>query len=448
MKNARLVAVAVLSACMTAPNTGPVPELPTGIVWQRGTDAQAERLGNADEQEIIANVVRGFFRPIRNQVRIIHDRPLSNFQDVVADSAMPPDRNRAEALTRTIGLQRVCTQASNTECSGMPGGTLRFSRAYGVAKDTALIYAQYGNAPGGLEFRMVRRPDGWHMAARRSVSGLGPDNPPARVVANQLLETDRAYGVAARGTDVITALSAMFDDSVVVPGPGGFADGKEAAVAALRATADNARSHITWDPIRVGVSADGLHGFTYGYMTLTRPDGSRAPLKYLAYWVRRGGEWKVLAYKRRPRPAGEVSIELLPPALPQPATRNPQPGAAESLAAAEKEFSDTSQTIGIGPAFERYGRLDAMNMGGPADTAFVIGNKAVGRSVGAGYPSGGSPVHWASDHKTIVAPSGDLGVTFGYIRPHTPPPAGQPQFFPFFTIWKRDPGGPWRYIAE
>jgi hypothetical protein len=44
----------------------------------------------------------------------------------------------------------------------------------------------------------------------------------------------------------------------------------------------------------------------------------------------------------------------------------------------------------------------------------------------------------AADFKRTVASSGDLGVTFGYIRPNAPQP-GPPQPFPFFTIWKRDP---------
>ena len=38
---------------------------------------------------------------------------------------------------------------------------------------------------------------------------------------------------------------------------------------------DNANRPLEWTPIRGGVSADGQHGFTVGYMTLHRPDGTR-----------------------------------------------------------------------------------------------------------------------------------------------------------------------------
>lgn len=449
MKRLLSIVCITLGACMGAGvNTAPVPERATGDVHVRGTEAQ--QLSVADETEIVANVVRGFYRPIRGQARWVDAQPLAHERTPSADAAMPANRERAEALARAIGHQRVCArpQQDASPCANQPGGVLRFSPAYSAGADRAVIFVEYsplaGGPPSEMQFRMLRGAGGWNMESRRSLEPKKEN--PSRAAADRLLAADRAFG--ANTTDLVSALSAIFDDSVTAQIPGGFADGKTAAVAALRANADNERSKITWAPIRVGVSADGLHGFSFGYMSLVRPDGATVPLKYLAYWVNRGGQWRVLAYKRRPRPAGEVSTAMLPAALPAGTVNQPVAQSLSSLAAAEKEFSDTAQKIGIGPAFERYGRVDAMNMGGPTDTAFVIGNKAIGRSVGAGYPPAGSPVHWAADHKAIVAWSGDLGVTFGYIRPHTPPSAGQPQMFPFFTIWKRDPGGSWRYIAE
>jgi hypothetical protein len=104
----------------------------------------------------------------------------------------------------------------------------------------------------------------------------------------------------------------------------------------------------------------------------------------------------------------------------------------ESLADAERAFSKDAQTMGLGGAFVKYGRPDAVNMGGPNTASFVVGNDAIGRL------------------GVLVASSGDLGVTFGIIRRNTPPAdPKQPATFPFFTIWRRDsPSGVWRYIAE
>jgi hypothetical protein len=250
---------------------------------------------------------------------------------------------------------------------------------------------------------------------------------------------------------VVPALSAMFSSDVILAGPGGLMRGAAAATESLLANPANATASLEWTPVRGGISADGQHGFTFGYMTMRQADGERVPLKYLAYWSKRDGRWLVAGYKRRPRPAGDVSTALLPGSLPSQLEAPTTDADAlarhrKGLIAAEQAFSDEAQRIGLGAAFKTYGLPDAMNMGGPQDAAFVIGNIAIGRSVGAGSPTDSSPVFWSAD-EAFVASSGDLGITFGYIRSHpgdgqaSRPPA------PFFTVW-RNVDGVWRYIAE
>lgn len=267
--------------------------------------------------------------------------------------------------------------------------------------------------------------------------------------ADELLAADRAFAAAAAGVDMVTGLSAMFDAQVVMPLPGGqFARGREAAIAALRANPFNAASRVEWAPVRAGISADGRHGFTFGFLTTRGDDGSVRPGKYLAYWIRTPQGWRAAAYKRVPRPEGEVSTALLAPALPArlvPAA----PGAVaaerhrESLRAAEQAFSDEAQRIGLGPAFQRNGSADAMNMG--AGPGFTLGAEAIG---GAMPPGATSPVSWHADD-ALVAGSGDLGVTWGVIRPNQAPAAGQPAGSSFFTVWRRaGADGRWLYIAE
>jgi ketosteroid isomerase-like protein len=290
------------------------------------------------------------------------------------------------------------------------------------------------------------------LGACAAAAGSGPASP--RAVADELLDTDRAFATAAASTDGLTALSRMFDAEIILPVPGGrFVEGKSAAVEALRSSPATARSSFSWRPIRAGVSADGRHGFTFGYMEQRVPDSATVPIKYLAYWIKRPEGWRILTHRRRPRPNGPVSLAMMAPSLPEqvvPSTTDASTLVAHrtSLAAAERAFSDRAQVIGIGPAFEQFGSADAVNLGGPGDTAFVVGSVAIGRSVGAGYPAAGSPVTWAADHKVVVASSGDLGVTFGFIREKAPS-SGQAGVYSFFTIWRR-PGtsSPWRYIAE
>lgn len=266
---------------------------------------------------------------------------------------------------------------------------------------------------------------------------------PAAQAVEELLAADRAF--AASATDMITTFGAMFADSVWLASQGRLAATRGEALDALRANPANAGARAEWTPIRGGVSGDGEHGFTFGYMTMTRADGTRVPLKYLSYWVRTANGWRVAAFKRRPRPDGPVSLALMPPSLPQV---NSAPGPVADttrlgLQRAEQAFSDEAQRIGLGPAFARHGWPDAVNMGGPNDTAWVMGAANIGRGIGS--DTTGSPVAWSAD-RVMVASSGDLGITFGTIRPNGQ--AGQPGV-PFFTIWRRLGGrGPWRYIAE
>lgn len=278
--------------------------------------------------------------------------------------------------------------------------------------------------------------------------------------ADALLAADRAFAATGARTDLVSAITAMLAPDALMPVPGrGFAEGTSAIHEALTRDTLNRTSRMTWAPVRGGISADGQHGFTYGYIETTRADGTVIPGKYLAYWVKRSGSWRVMAYKRGRRPAGEVSREAIPPALPD-ALVAPTTDAAvierhrESLAKAERDFSAEAQVIGIGPAFEKYGSADAMNLGGPNDAGFVIGNVTIGRAIGGGGAPTGSPVTWGPDHRVIVASSGDLGVNLGYIVPkpgqNTPAPAaGAPPGSPFFTIWRRaNASSPWRYVAE
>ena len=246
----------------------------------------------------------------------------------------------------------------------------------------------------------------------------------------------------------------MFAADVAMPIPGSrFSTSAAEAIEALRANPGNSKSRAEWVPVRGGVSADGRQGYTWGYMTVRTPDGATAPAKYLSYWVKEAEGWRVVAYKRRPRPAGEVSLAQAAPSLP-PRMVPPTTEAAAierfraSLDATERAFSDEAKSIGLGVAFMRYGSADAVNMGGANDAAFVVGPEAIGRLVSEGKPAEPSTLAWWPD-RTVVASSGDLGVTIGLIRETAPSAGPNPPVYPFFTVWRRaSTAEPWRYIAE
>jgi ketosteroid isomerase-like protein len=271
---------------------------------------------------------------------------------------------------------------------------------------------------------------------------------------DELLAADRAFAKAAATTDLVTALSNMFVSNVVIQAPGGHVRGRDSVVAALSANADNRRSRVDWTPVRGGVSSDGRDGFTLGYMTITRPDGTIQPAKYVAYWVLRPAGWRVAAYKRVPRKAGEVSLALLPPSLPVRALPRGDSATvaryADELSLAEHAFSRDAGPMGLGPAFFKWGAPDAALTGGADAVEFVRGPAAIAASVSEGLTPG-IVITWAPT-QVIVASTGDLGVSIGTIRIATPAAAGraaETREVPFFTIWKRAyPSDPWRYVAE
>lgn len=257
-----------------------------------------------------------------------------------------------------------------------------------------------------------------------------------------------ACGLAAAGKNVVDGLTAMFADDMWMPTPAAtFARTPAAAAEVLRGNPANLTAHVEWTPVRGGISADGTHGFTFGFIATKEAGKPDRPGKYLSYWVKTPAGWRVAAYKRVPRPEGATAPASLPPAL--PARANGAVGRVEahaaSLKAAEDAFGAEAQKIGLGPAFRKWGRADAVNLfqGG---AGFEQGAERIGRTLGE---ETGSSVNWGADAGVIVAPSGDLGVTFGHIRANGPVPEGRPAAAPFFTVWKRDGvGEPWRYIAE
>jgi ketosteroid isomerase-like protein len=271
-------------------------------------------------------------------------------------------------------------------------------------------------------------------------------------VADELLAADRAFSAASAKTDLVSGIAAMFADEVAMPASTGVVYGSQKAIEALRSNAASTGASLEWTPARVGISGDGRHGFTAGFMTVTRADGSVQPAKYMSYWEKQAAGWRVLAYKRAAARAAAPAIPMgyvLPKQIVAPMTEvSAIARARESLADAERSFSRDAQTMGIGPAFKQYGSPDAANFGGPDIPTFVFGNEAIGAQVGQSGPPNASPVNWGPE-KTIVAASGDFGVTIGYIVRNQPGADGKvPPGQPFFTIWRKDATGAWKYIAE
>lgn len=298
---------------------------------------------------------------------------------------------------------------------------------------------------------------GREMPRPTSVARALHDGQPASItpadVAESLLRADRAHGLAASSRGFADAFSPVLSQHVMMPKPGGgFARGRDQVLEGMLAGPGAATSRVSWRPVRVGISADGLHGFTLGYMTQTPADGAPVHFKYLAYWIREQGEWRAVAYRRTRAPGAATDTAMMAASLPSALVTAALDTSArtvmqQGLMRAEASFSARAQQVGLGNAFAEFGHADAVNTGGPQAANFVVGAAQIARSVG-GSDMSASPVTWGAD-TAIVASSDDLGVTFGVIRANgAAADAGAPGA-PFFTIWRRaSPGAPWRYIAE
>ncbi|MEP6833705.1 MAG: nuclear transport factor 2 family protein [Gemmatimonas sp.] len=286
-------------------------------------------------------------------------------------------------------------------------------------------------------------------ASAQAAAGASAATPAQNRAA--LLTADKTFGSNSANTDLISGLSAMFADSVTLIALGEQFHGVSAAREALGRNADNAKSTITWTPIQGDVSADGNIGYTMGFTTWKKPDGSQVPGKYVAFWAKQRGAWRVLVYKRTARAAGDVAIvEEAAPVKPAPG--NAQYSAADStrfaheLDAAERGFSDQAAVIGLGAAFTKNSATDAHHTGGATDADFRRGPA----DIGAGISAGGEPplgsIKWAPD-VVYVARSGDLGITFGMIT--IAQATGAPRRVSYLTVWKRNSvTDPWKLAIE
>jgi hypothetical protein len=168
----------------------PIPEQqpPERASDIRGTEAAASRIPGEQQLEIVSEIVRRFFRPMRAQARWIDPQQLGHRRDRSADSLARTDEEWAIGIADAVGLRNVCALGENdVDCRGRPGGVLRLSAPYAAGADSAVVFARFtpvekGSAaaagPGfELEFNMVRREGRWHIAGRRTVAGPKSDHP-------------------------------------------------------------------------------------------------------------------------------------------------------------------------------------------------------------------------------------------------------------------------------
>jgi hypothetical protein len=265
-----------------------------------------------------------------------------------------------------------------------------------------------------------------------------------------LLAADKGYSAAAAGLNVVDAITNILSEKVAYVGgkPGVIGallvHTRQEAHDILAANPLNVAASISWTPIKVDVSEDAVNGYTFGYWTITAPGDVKVLGKYLAYWRKENGVWRVAAYKRG---GGLTEFgPLTPPAgFESPAYTHYRYFPNTEPATEAQRIMDTDQDFSVlalapvdspvGKAFAAYIAPDGANFGGLTD--FAWGPAGVLALWGPATGLDWDPVY------AEAAESGDLGFSTGVAGA-----LGQPLLGRYITIWKKQPTGEWRFVID
>jgi ketosteroid isomerase-like protein len=278
-----------------------------------------------------------------------------------------------------------------------------------------------------------------------------------------LLAADRAHAAASAAGLAAGFPTALADDALFLYPRHPIVRGRAAAAALLASLPNAAGRTMTWRSVRADLSADGTRGYTVGYGELTGiTENSGSPwIKYIAFWKRDDagrGPWRVAAWVMSggapgapaaapagcPSPLGAAAdaAASLPPASSASAAASVadrEAAARDAVIRADASFAALAESAGPGVAFRTWVADDGVSLGGGPE--LTCGRAAVGAAF-ANVPAG--QLRWgpvAGD----AASSGDLGFTVGVATIGGAPTS---HYSKYLTVWKRQPGGEWRFVAD
>ena len=271
-----------------------------------------------------------------------------------------------------------------------------------------------------------------------------------------LLAADRAHGVGTAADLRQGFVASLAEDAVLLWPTRPIVRGREPAAAELASLPRVEGSTMRWAPVFADVSADGTVGYSWGYGERGTPTDSGlavTPFAYLAAWQRdAAGTWRVAAWMLAPGAPGQPAAawrEAAAAPSPEPcATASPpvtRPLTARNeveerfrLLGTDADFSTYAATVGTGPAFHDYIAPNGLLIGGGP---VVTCGRASLRPETGGPPGS---LTW-TPRLAQVAASGDLGFTIGVATVRR---GEQLSHSKYLTIWKRQPDGSWRYVAD
>jgi len=250
-----------------------------------------------------------------------------------------------------------------------------------------------------------------------------------------------------RSGDILTALPALFARDGIYIGTGALTyRGPEGAKAWLSRDTLNATTKVRMTTVGGDVSSNGEDGFTYGYLDGVRANGDLAPAWYHAYWRREGDNWRIVALARRRRPPGATTTSIAPRKIEKRSCTEvvkDTNATAKEAADADRAFSDAG-AASVADAFATFATADVAKSG--KESGYVFGRDEVRKLFDPAPPQGlvWQPEYWSA------ARSGDLAFTIGVAGPRNGAPlaTGANATGHYFTIWRKDADGNWRYVID
>lgn len=280
------------------------------------------------------------------------------------------------------------------------------------------------------------------LPGRRNPEAPVPRQSPSR---DTLMTVDRMRGDSLSRLGPVEIMRRAFGDQVVYLHPGApIVYGGENALTLMRSTSPRLGTVSGWQPMGGGISRDALSGYTYGIAVRSVPEQPAPSIeRYLAFWTRpRGGPWRIIAY---------VEVTPVSPAWPGgmgatgqfPRVTGARRDALRQMLEADSSIAERAAVFGPASAARDAIADDGILLAVPQ---LLVGP----RSASEYYDSRKDlSISWIP-RDGFVAASGDLGVTVGESLTTSRGPTGAvtQQFEKYFSVWRRDPGGRWRVVAN
>jgi ketosteroid isomerase-like protein len=264
---------------------------------------------------------------------------------------------------------------------------------------------------------------------------------PALQRHDELIAADRALAdsVMVRGAAGAIAGAGAPDLVLLFPGAP-VVSGREAVRQLLEGQGALRNLTIRWVPLHGEVSRDGTFGVTYGVTGIGSAAGSDGPPirfgKYLSAWRHEGDRWLLLAHVEvglLPASSYSAPEGFAPPALPA----IPASGPGSQFAGTDLAFAALAGKNGAPTAFATFAASDAVTFSSTGEL-----NRG---SAGIRRWLDGDDAAW-SWRPVVSGGASDLGFTVG--ESVITPKGGAPSYGKYLTLWRREPGGKIRYLAD